>query len=148
MKRFGFPLQRVLEWRSEQAEAEEVKLRRLLAEKEALESEQRFILAEQSESGRALIAAGAVDALELRALDLYRAHLKRRALEMEGKVAAATQKVEAQRARLVDARRNHKLLEKLKERAQAQWHYDMQRELEDLAGEAYLAQRARELVSR
>ncbi len=54
-------------------------------------------------------------------------------------VRQCEQRLAAQRKRWTEARRRCRLLEKLKERRRAEYDYEMNRELESLASETFLA---------
>lgn len=143
MKRFVFPLERVLEWRRIRVEMEQDQLERLLSEHRRLEEAAAELAAALEESRGALsrqaAARGAIEAAELAALEEFAAGariqqeiLRRRQAELAGRM-------QAQRTRLAAARRDQRLLEKLRERARAAWELEYARELEKLASELYLA---------
>jgi flagellar biosynthesis chaperone FliJ len=51
--------------------------------------------------------------------------------------------LEAQRARLLQARKNYRMLEKLKERRHEAWSYEMNRELENTAADSHISKLVR-----
>jgi flagellar protein FliJ len=140
MKKFYFSLENVKQIRQRQADIEEAALSRLLLERAALEAEQRRIQEEQAAAERRVIEASALDAGELQALEFFRHYSTQQKRLLEARKAAQDACIEQQRARVLEARRNFRLLEKLREKRFAEWEKDFSLELENLASEAYLAQ--------
>ena len=144
MKRFSFPLDRVMEWRRTEARVEEAKLERMFAERRALDARAAELNGERLEAEKTLIAAAASTGEELAAVSAFQrfsvAEQKRLAaqrVECEGRIAAQVQTVAAKR-------RDVRLLEKLRERGLEKWRREVNRESEALAEEAYLARWNRE----
>jgi flagellar export protein FliJ len=144
MKAFHFPLETALTWRKTRLEAEEARLARLAAECERIRAEAR----ENRESGaraeREITHAPAATALELWALDGYRQAVTTRARAFEERLGAVGKLMAAQRARVEEARRELRLLENLKARRRAAWQREADREIENFAGDSYLARWNRE----
>ncbi len=143
MKRFHFPLERVREWRKTQVDVEYAKLGKLFDEMRRLESVAARLVEEvhgaEQEIEQAIGGGVAIDSVQLVGLDDFRLYVKR-----EEKLLGAQQEdlrgqIAKQRNRLIDARRNFRLLEKLKEKARGDWDRAFSRELEDLASELHLA---------
>jgi len=90
-------------------------------------------------AGRELLAGGIVYGTDLAALSSFRARLER---DLEANARArreAAEQIADQQARVVDAHRRVRLLEKLRHRKLEQWSAAWNRELESFAGEAFLA---------
>lgn len=139
MKRFLFPLDRVRRWRAEQASVEELKLERLYGQLGALEDEKRKVASERSASERMVLEQTSMRASELQALDTYRLHARSRIGQIEQGQREVTAEIEVQRQRLIEARRQAELLERLKNKKFEEWQALASREEETIAGELYLA---------
>jgi flagellar export protein FliJ len=139
MKTFSFRLERVLEWRQAQLDVEQSALGRVAAEFARWET----VLANLGNArakAEGLVQSGPVDGADLGALASYQEHIERQrkiALDRRRDCAA---RLEKQRARLLQARRDHRLLEKLRQVRRAEWETAVDREFEALAAETYLAQ--------
>jgi flagellar export protein FliJ len=143
MTSFRFRLEKVLEWRRQQMELEEARFK-----------QQTAALAEMDGARAALEAAGIRAELEVRtwsplagndlaALAGFRLHTRRQEQEIARLRAEAQKKLEALQPTMLEARRRCRLLERLRERRLAEWQAACDRELEELAGESYLAGMAR-----
>lgn len=144
MKSFRFPLERVREWRAGQVEIEENHLRRLMVERSELIARRDWITEDCRGREVALVRASSVDGAALGALESYRRWAKVQTAMLTSQISEVDTRVAAQRARLAEAQRNCKLLEKLKDRAHRQWQKAADAKLETLAGEAFLAKWQRE----
>jgi hypothetical protein len=143
MKRFAFPLDRVRRWRAEQASLEELKLQQYRAEAERLAGKKRALEAEASQSVREVLAQASIEAIQLTMLESYGLHLRRRILELANLQREAENKVHEQRLRVLEARRQFELLDRLHQKAWAEWRAAWNKEQEELAAELFLAQAAR-----
>ena len=143
MKRFAFPLQRVLEWRRSRVDIEQSRLEQLLGERSRLKEAAAQLEAALAGARRAVFepaAAGEpVDRGALAALDDFTLYVKHRRQLLLARRTELDQQIAAQRARLVVARRDFRLLDKLRERALAGWELEYAKELENLASELHLA---------
>ncbi|HLX42730.1 MAG TPA: hypothetical protein VKR43_04820, partial [Bryobacteraceae bacterium] len=68
MRRFSFPLERVMEWRRTEARIEEAKLERLLGERRGIDARAAALNVDRSEAELALIAARVSTGEELAAV--------------------------------------------------------------------------------
>lgn len=139
MQNFRFPLDRVLSWRQKQLEGEQARLVLLVAEQERLEATRLAILAAWEWAGRQMLAAGSMDGSDIAALGGYRARLEREREANERQQKDARERIVGQRMRVVEARRRVRLLEKLRLRKLDEWRVAWNREIENFAGEAFLA---------
>lgn len=144
MKAFRFPLQRVLEWRALQLRVEEEKLAGLQQQMASLVQMQEKLAAARNRSETYLFASGTAAGSELQSWALYQARIARQQDALKKQIATCNQFIDEQRQRLLKARTDHRVLEKLKERRWRQWVYLNDRELEDTAAEVYLARWNRE----
>ncbi len=139
MKRFHFRLEKVLEWYTRQYEEEERRLTVCLA---ALAEVHRAIAALQVERlkvEREVVSQKQIVARDFVALGLYRLGVRKQEVELDEARVRCESDVEAQRARLQEAQRRVRLLEKLRARRLAEHSYAETRELEELASDAYFA---------
>lgn len=141
MKRFEFRLERVLEWRRAQLDIELAALGRLTAEAQAIDRRRGEIEAERASAESSLFASATAEAQQLAALDAFRAWAREECGRLANRRAEWERKIAEQRQKLLEARRRSRLLERLKERRRAEWDAEFNRELENLAGELYLARR-------
>ena len=147
MKRFHFRLETVLRWREEQARGEETLLDRLrlelLAHQKALAHVANTLQREQ----QAVLASPQLNGASLAALDTFRRRAHRESLRIQAAIAACEQRIEKQKAAVREARRRHKLLENLRGRRHAAWQTAFDLEIEQQAGELFLARHARALAA-
>ncbi len=144
MKRFTFPLQRVLELRRQQEDMERSRLARLAAERLRLE-EQAELQAEESRRTRAACASeAALPGGDVRlAYDGAAALLRARERSLE-LARDAERRRQDQLAVVLDARRRVRLLEILRARRLGRHGRLAAREAETIAGELHLAKLFRE----
>jgi flagellar export protein FliJ len=139
MKPFCFPLQRVLEFRASRVEEEERKLGLLQQELAGLESAIEQVEQSRRKSAMSVAAAEASRGEELTAMTSFCARLERNRTVLDGKRSVCAQKLARQQENYLEARREHRLLEKLRDRQLAEWTRAEGRELDKVAGELYLA---------
>jgi len=144
MKIFRFPLQRVLEWRALQLRVEEEKLASLQQQLAALLQLREKLAAERNRSQSHLFATGTAAGSDLQTWALYQARLVKQQELLKTQLLQCEKLTLEQRQRLLKARTDHRVLERLKERRWKQWVYLNDRELEDSAAEAYLSKWSRE----
>jgi flagellar FliJ protein len=144
MKTFRFPLQRVLEWRALQLRVEEEKLAGLQQHLVSLLQLREKLASARDRSEAHLFASGAAAGSDLQSWALYQARLAKQQELLKTQLAQCEKLVLEQRQRLMKARTDHRVLEKLKERRWKQWVYLNDREVEDTAAEVYLAKWGRE----
>ncbi len=131
MKRFSFPLDRVRRWRLEQLNVEELKLQQLRAELEGLAASKRLVQDELTQTQRQVLGQAYLQSSELETLDSYRLHIRGRIRELEH--------CEWERGvKLIEARRQYELLEKLRKKSFGEWKTAVDKEQEDLAAELFL----------
>ena len=139
MNRFVFNLGRVLEWYGKQLQLEENRLSDCHA---ALSKAQRALADVRTarlETERALINSSSIVAAHLRALEQFRRKSLNDEKSLNGECEASQRKLEAQLEIVKLAQRKVRLLEKLRERRLTEHTYAVNRELEQLAADTYLA---------
>jgi flagellar export protein FliJ len=139
MRAFQFPLETVRQWRHTQREIEEGTLARLFGERQRIAEERRRLEESRSASERSLLAAAAVPAAELAALDSYRQHIRAEGSRLDQRDQDCAKRIAAQRRRVLEARQKAELLDRLKARKLAEWRSEVDRGQEALAAELYLA---------
>lgn len=140
MKSFDFPLEKVRQYREKQAQIEESKLERVYAGRRTVEARREALNRHRAETEKSLFATRSVNAAELAALDRWGRYVDEQNQLFARQLAQCDAEIAAQRARVVEARRQFQLLDKLKERRLAVWRTEYDRELEQQAAESYLAQ--------
>jgi hypothetical protein len=143
MKRFQFPLDRVRRWRAGQAALEEVKLEQLREQATKLRAEGRRIETERANSQRELLGLPTMEATDLQSLDAFRVHARNKMRGIENQALQVEAQAAEQLRRVVEARKNAELLERLKQKALGEWQAASGREQENLATELFLAKRGR-----
>ncbi len=143
MKRFEFALKRVRQWRQTQVDIEMGKLQELFGELRRLRGEVAQLAgAVQAAEHDLEVQAGEGKVLQpvaLSGLDSFRMFAKREQAVLARQQAELSRQIALQRRRLIDARRDYRLLDKLRERALAAWERENDKETEALAGELHLA---------
>jgi flagellar FliJ protein len=137
--RFRFRLESVLAWRAAQLEAEEQRLRQLVEERAAVERGMAEVEAARMEAERQVRRAGDFAAADLWALAAYREAARLRTAALAVRLRECEDRITAQRERVAAARRRTRLLERLRERRFEEWRYLENREMEQFAGDAFLA---------
>ena len=143
MKKFHFQLESVRRLRHQQQEIEETKLRQIAARLHEWEHRIATLDAERQQAEAALRGRSTFDGSELAALENYRGESARRRRNLEAELEQERQRLAAQRRVLVEANRRVELLERLKEKALADWSHQWDKEQEQTATEVYLAKRVR-----
>jgi hypothetical protein len=141
MKRFQFSLDRVLSFRTTQAERERAKLEAILSHRAALERAQQQVIEESLDLRRHI----PIDAAERQARADYWLFLQRRQKQLTVEMAHVDAQAHTQRAAVLEAERNCELLDKLKGQRLGEWQQAVDRELEELADDSF---RARSFAAR
>ena len=144
MKRFDFPLETVRRWRLERAGVEELKLRQILAEKQKLAATKQQIESETVQTVRKLLAQPSVASIELASLDSFRLFVRGRIRDLENQERQCEARIIAQREKVVEARRQFELLDRLRQKAFTEWRAAGNKEQEDMAAELFLAKSIRD----
>jgi hypothetical protein len=142
MKKFRFPLERVRHYRQVQLEVEEAKLEQLfvrLRELDRFEKELEAQLRASEDDVRLCAARGEAEPALLAAMADFRDFVRR----MGDKIQTARRQLEIelgqQRLRVVRASQNVKILDKLKSARRKEWQAEVDREIETVASENFLA---------
>jgi len=143
MKRFDFPLERVLRWRREQASLEEIKLQQLRSEVANVQATRRQIESERAQSESHVLTQRSIDPISLESLDSYRQYVAGKIRQLEYRKLQWQAKIAEQLNRVIAARRQFELLGRLKQKALDGWQDSMNKEQEQLAAELFLAKSRR-----
>jgi flagellar export protein FliJ len=143
VKRFSFPLERVRRWRQTEVDLAQAKLEGFIAALRKLQLAKLNLKQQLDAAGAAAqegTAAGArYDADRLAGLETFRQFVRRRQLEIMMEETQCQRQIDAQRLVVTEARRNYKVLERLREKALAEWNRAYAKELEDMASDLHLA---------
>ena len=139
MKKFTFPLGRVMDFRRMQARIEEVKLESLYEALRAIDTREAALIQQGVESEKALKSAASVTGRDLQSFSAYRAAMKEEQKRMDKARAQYRKNIDAQLAVVTTKRREVKLLEQLKEQRFEKWEKEMFKEIDQQAEEAFLA---------
>jgi hypothetical protein len=139
MKAFRFPLQRVLDWRKLQLRAEEEKLAGLQRKLAALVHRENALRVAQSRSEAAVLGQPAIAGFDLRALVEFEVRLKNEHATLKASRIQCETQIAEQRKRLLKARKDCRVLEKLKEERHKAWSLLGDREVEDTAAESFIS---------
>ena len=134
----------MLEWRALQLRVEEEKLAGLQQQLASLLQMREKVAAARNRSQSHLFASGTAAGSDLQTWALYQAHLAKQEELLKTQMAQCEKLILEQRQRLLKARTDHRVLERLKERRWRQWVYLNDREQEDTAAEVYLSKWSRE----
>lgn len=144
MKRFAFPLETVRRWRLERAGIEELKLRQILAERQKLAATKGQIQSEMAQTVQHVLGQPSIQALELESLDSFRLYGRGRIRDIENQERQCEARIVEQRNKVLEARRQSELLERLRQKALTEWRAAGNKEQEGMAAELFLAKSIRE----
>jgi flagellar biosynthesis chaperone FliJ len=140
MTTFTFRLERVLRWRQAKFEMEQFTLSRLAAERARWDRALAELETSRAHAASLLLSSTSLSGKDLEAMVRYKDLVAKQKQIALNRRAECDQKMEQQRARMLQARREFRLLEKLRQVRRAEWEAAVDREFEALAAESYLAQ--------
>jgi hypothetical protein len=141
MKKFNFPLSRVMDWRRTHVQLEQAKLERLHAELHGLEGRAAILRTDVDKSHRALVISRAATGAELAALDAFRRAAAAQCALLETAAIGCRKRIATQMDIIVQRRREVRLLERLHDRRFTEWTADYAKEIDQQADELHLAAR-------
>ncbi len=148
MKAFQFSLERVLQWRATQLHLAEEKLsqtQNLLAQ---LSSQEQMLVASYQNTAAELVSWAALGGAELHRLSAFRERTLRLRQAVHVQKVSCEALIREQQQQVLEAKKQHRILEKLKERQWENWQYLHEREIENTAADSYLANWVRERDAR
>jgi flagellar export protein FliJ len=125
-------------------EREDEKLAVLFAEKRRLEQELERTKKDRITAGAALAKRRELDSCDMRATASYIVGLNSRINILAEQVRRSSDDIIRQQQQCLAARRDHKIVDKLKQRRLEEWSHEASRQQESLASEAFLAKHSRE----
>jgi flagellar export protein FliJ len=143
MKVFRFPLQRVQDLRALQLRAEEEKLAALQLRLASLIQRENALTEALAKFRSNLLALPSIAGSDLQALAACQVRIRNERASLKESRGGCETLLAGQRQRLLKARINYRVLEKLKEKRWKEWSYLSNREVEDTAAEAYTARWSR-----
>ncbi len=144
MKKFDFPLGRVMSWRQTMAQVEESKLQGLYAELRSIETSEAALRKERERSHQTVVAAKSVTGAELAAVDAFQRFAVAEHTRLEQRRADCMKRITAQVQVVANKRRDVRLLEHLRASRLTTWRRELEREIDSQAEEAYLARWSRQ----
>jgi flagellar export protein FliJ len=145
VKKFTFPLERVLTWRRTQSRVEEAVLARLHVELQGLDRRLEELDRSLKYASDDLRQRASTTAPEIAALEHYRTASAGQAVQIAKLRADLQQKIEHQNRVVAERRRDTRLLERLRERRLEGWNAELAREVEQMAEESYISRLVRAL---
>jgi flagellar export protein FliJ len=143
VKTFRFPLQRVLAWRAIQMRTEEEKLSALQHKLAAIIAREKALADAELQMERDLTKSPTLTGMDLQRFAAFQLRVRSEHASLKaGRIQCDAQIVE-QRTRLLKARKEVRVLEKLREKRFETWTYLNDREVETIAAEAYISKWAR-----
>jgi flagellar export protein FliJ len=139
MKKFSFPLDRILVWRRLELEREQALLQRLVTQRNALAAKDAALRTQRLDAERLISGNRYVDAETVSTLPAWQVYMKKTIAAAANELVLAQQRVAAQQTRFSEATRRVKLLERLREKRLDHWQIELNREEEAFAAEAFLA---------
>lgn len=139
MKAFRFPLEKVLSWRHLQMRAEEEKLAVLQNHLTLLNQRASALASAELNSRLGVLKMASVRGSDLHALAPFQERMKKERAALEGEKMQCEKRIAAQLARLLKARKDFRILEKLRDRRLEAWRYLNNRELENAAADAHIS---------
>lgn len=139
MKKFTFPLERVLALRRQQLQIEEIKLEQILSEKRRVEREIEEVRERVRASADEVLRKRVLEAVELESLYAFRLWSSKQCEVLEGQLGEWEKRAADQLIRISEARQGQRLVEKLRERRLSDWEVGFEKELEEQAAESFLA---------
>ena len=143
MKAFRFPLERVLGWRHLQLRAEEERLAALQHRVDLIHHHINTLTSAELKSEWGLLKMSSVTGADLQALNAFQSRVKKQRAGLELDRMQAEKQIAVQRTRLLKARKDFRILEKLREKRKTAWTYLSDREVEEAAAEAHMSKLAR-----
>ncbi|HLX45791.1 MAG TPA: hypothetical protein VKR43_20250 [Bryobacteraceae bacterium] len=143
MKTFKFPLQRVLEWRALLMRTEEEKLATLQNKLAGLIARDQALTDAEHQAETGLATTPLLNGLDLQQFASFQLRVRSERASLKAARAQCEAQTVEQRKKLLKARKDVRVLEKLRERRWEAWTYLNDREVETIAAEAYISKWAR-----
>jgi hypothetical protein len=138
VKKFHFPLDRVLAWRRTLVRLEQIKLERLMEESRQLEGQSVLVQGERESAQRAVIQAPSSLGLELAAFESFRTASRNRSIALNRDGLACLERIRLQRTVISQKECDVRILEKLREDRWRAWGVAENKEIDRQAEENFL----------
>ncbi|GHT53416.1 hypothetical protein FACS1894106_4240 [Spirochaetia bacterium] len=146
MKRFRFSLEKVLDLRKHLEQEAEIELGRAIGELTEIENRIKALAAEKTRAAKERFSLNNT-AIEIQSYDLYIMRLDQTLDRLLEEAAKAELKVEEARAVYIEASRDRKAVDKLKEKQEAEYRREMLIEETKVLDDVSDGKRARQMVS-
>jgi flagellar export protein FliJ len=141
MKRYQFSLAGVLRLRVQQTEAAEAKLSAMHQELQQIQERQDAMLnALRQDQAELFRPDRPLSGESLVQMDEYRRWVAAERRRQDQEAAACIARIQEQNGKVLEAKRNQQLLEKLRDRGRQRWEIESAREEQALAEEAFMSQ--------
>jgi len=135
MKAFTFSLERVLRWRNTTLKTEEARLEQIRLNLEEARRAKASLALSFSTAGQSTIGHALLTGADLNALNSYTARLSREIALGNRRMASLAEAIAKQMLVVSGCDRNVRLLERMRERRQAEWQTERNRELAAESGD-------------
>ena len=135
MKAFAFSLERVLRWRITSLRTEQLRLEQIRFTLEQARTANAGLAASFSAAKQSAGSGALVTGADLYALDSYTARLSREIALGSQRMLSISETIAKQMLVVSGCDRNVRLLERLRDRRQAEWQIEMNREADSEAGD-------------
>lgn len=139
MRKFRFPLQRLLNYRRSRLAGEQARLDQLLAEQFRLEERRAALEREDRLVGESMRRLPVLTSEQLAAVAAFRRYAAAELSRLASESALAASRVAAQREAVLGARREVEVLEKLREKRHEHWRQELDQETERQTAELVVA---------
>jgi chromosome segregation ATPase len=139
MKKFEFRLDAALRWRNTQFQLERAKLQKLLGEEQRLKGDLQALLDEKQTALSELRTLEYLQTSDLRTMSAYLVGADARTCRLREEITKCAGPIQQQRRKLLEAERNVRLLEKLRENRYSEWKHAFDQEIDAAAEESWLA---------
>jgi flagellar export protein FliJ len=139
MKKFRFPLERLLNYRRGRLAAEQARLERLVAEQAALERRRAALEHEERFVMESLRRLPVITASDLNAAEGFRRFAAAECVRLLSEAGMLASRIEAQKNAVLSARREVEILERLREKRLHDWRSEVDKDMEQQVAELVVA---------
>jgi flagellar export protein FliJ len=139
VKKFHFPLDRVLAWRRTLVRLEQIKLEGMMEELRRLEAHLAAAEGERDSARHEVVRVSSSLGLELSAFESFKQASTRRSEALKREGSACLEKIQAQREVISQKERDVRVLEKLREDRWRAWTLEENKEIDRQAEESFLS---------
>lgn len=130
MKKFRFPLEKLLNYRRGRLSAEQARLERLLAEQAAIERRRAALEREERLVMESLRRLPVLFSSDLAAAEGFRRFAAAECVRLLSEAGMLASRIEAQKNAVLSARREVEILERLREKRLHDWRAEIDKEME------------------